>query len=65
MEYREAREALLRDEPMCRRCLAEKAEEVHHKVPLSAGGAIADIDNLEPLCASCHLEAHRLLRKQL
>lgn len=45
--------------PLCERCLAigviKRAEEVHHKLPLSKGGT-HDNNNLMSLCESCHSE---------
>jgi 5-methylcytosine-specific restriction endonuclease McrA len=43
--------------PLCRRCGAV-AVEVHHIVPLSAGGHPSDFGNLEPLCVDCHARVH-------
>ena len=47
----------LRADPLCRRCGAV-AEEVHHVVPLTAGGHPWDFGNLEPLCMECHARVH-------
>ena len=33
--------------------------EAHHVTPLHRGGAPYDLDNLETLCRSCHIERHR------
>jgi 5-methylcytosine-specific restriction protein A len=56
-EWQALRLRVLRLEPFCRFCLAAgrhtAAEHVDHVKPLSAGGTNA-IDNLRPLCATCH-----------
>jgi hypothetical protein len=46
-------EAAVRRRGECEHCGAEGAE-VHHKAPVSAGGASA-LDNLQLLCRDCHL----------
>ena len=37
--------------------------QLHHKRPVSLGGAIFDEKNLEVLCRSCHLERHRAIEQ--
>lgn len=48
--------------PLCEDCLLEErltpADEVHHIIPLSAGGEPYDFSNLRSLCRSCHLKEH-------
>lgn len=44
---------VLRLEPMCRACKTRPAVDVDHIVPLRRGGTNA-MDNLQPLCRSCH-----------
>ena len=34
------------------------AFQVHHKIPLSKGGAPYDVENLEVRCRPCHFDAH-------
>jgi 5-methylcytosine-specific restriction protein A len=56
--WRRLRDAVLRREPLCRRCLATAdrpriATEVHHILPKARGGT-DDLENLEPTCAECH-----------
>ena len=41
-------------EPICRHCKKNVAEMVDHIVPLSKGGERLALDNLQPLCNSCH-----------
>ena len=48
--------ALRRDGGRCQRCGAE-AVEVHHVVPMSAGGADT-LDNVLSLCEPCHAREH-------
>ena len=33
--------------------------EMHHVVPLAAGGDALALDNVRMLCAGCHIETHR------
>lgn len=53
--------------PLCEECLTEErltpAEEVHHIVPLSAGGEPFAFSNLRSLCRSCHQKEHHRLGK--
>lgn len=41
----------------CVRCGSIEQIEVHHKIPLKDGGT-NDIDNLIPICRSCHQNVH-------
>ncbi len=43
--------------PLCGRCGAI-ATEVHHKVPIEAGGHRFDYSNLESICGPCHRAHH-------
>lgn len=47
-----------RDDYTCRRC-GEWGNEVDHIVPLRAGGAMWDEENLQVLCSECHIEKTR------
>jgi 5-methylcytosine-specific restriction protein A len=55
--WRAIRDLYIAAHPLCERCLTAgrcvRAEEVHHAVPVAAGGTHAD-DNLRALCKSCH-----------
>ena len=55
--WRRIRELYIQAHPICERCQSEgrltPAEEVHHIVPLTAGGT-NDAGNLMALCKSCH-----------
>lgn len=55
--WRATREAVLRDEPLCRACamqgIVEPATDVDHVIPRRRGGT-DDLANLEPLCHPCH-----------
>ena len=43
---------------LCQECLkigrTERATEVDHKIPMAAGGARLDPENLQSLCIRCH-----------
>lgn len=62
------RAQLLRQEPLCRLCLAKKpprctpATIADHITPIAQGGAVHDINNLQPVCADCHRD--KTLRDQ-
>jgi len=51
-EWREFRERYLQDNPACDECGAS-ATVVAHRLHRSDGGS-DDIDNLRPLCSTCH-----------
>ena len=60
--------SLAESQGLCVSCLAKglvrDAKEVDHIIPIIQGGAVYDLDNLQPLCRSCHApksgkEAHR------
>jgi len=55
--WRRLRRMVLNREPLCRECLKEgrltPATEVDHIIPLASGGT-NDLENLQPLCHSCH-----------
>lgn len=59
--WKKLRKVYFERHPLCEDCLMfgrhVPAEEVHHIVPLSAGGQ-NDINNLRSLCRSCHVKAH-------
>ena len=52
---------------ICERCrergLIRSGNELHHKVPLSEGGAKYDETNVELLCKSCHSTETRRLQQ--
>ena len=56
--YKRLRACLLHKEPFCRSCagrgLTVAAVEVDHIKPRYLGGAICDLNNMQPLCADCH-----------
>ena len=47
-------EYVRRIEPMCRRCRDALAQMVDHIIPIKQGGERLALDNLQPLCNSCH-----------
>lgn len=51
-------QALDRDQGKCVIC-KKLAVEVHHIIPISLGGVIFDLDNLESLCMKHHKEKHK------
>lgn len=57
-EHRRLRAELLRREPICRLCMAKGritvATIADHVTPIAKGGAVHDINNLQPVCALCH-----------
>jgi 5-methylcytosine-specific restriction protein A len=54
------RAQLLKQEPLCRLCLAKTPSVVRpatiadHITPIAAGGAVHDINNMQPVCDECH-----------
>ncbi len=49
-----------RDKGKCAVCgMSEGIYDVHHKTPISKGGALFDLGNLQTLCRKCHKELHR------
>lgn len=54
-------QVLDRDGWQCTKCGARGVLEVHHVVPLAAGGD-SDRRNLEAVCVTCHLTVHRAKR---
>lgn len=56
--WRELRARVLALEPLCRMCAnmgrVEGATMVDHILEISLGGKALDINNLQPLCMSCH-----------
>ncbi|WP_419942860.1 HNH endonuclease [Candidatus Palauibacter sp.] len=55
---RRRRRILQRDGHRCRECGFPGALEVHHVVPVHAGGGEEDA-NLETICRGCHLGRHK------
>ena len=45
---------LLADNPLCQRCHAAIATDVHELRSRARGGSITDLDNLALLCRPCH-----------
>lgn len=65
-QWRKVRDAVLRDEPLCRFCadngITMPANEVDHIVPIAEGGERLDRANLRPLCKPCHSRHTALTR---
>lgn len=57
-KWRKLRLQLLTAEPLCRSCTAQgrvtAAKVADHIIPVRGGGEFYDIENLQPLCDSCH-----------
>ena len=49
-----------RDGWRCTVCGRAGRLEVHHVVPLYAGGAVYDLVNLATICRSCHISSHHV-----
>lgn len=52
-EWRAVRNQVIKSEPFCRICGAA-ATLVDHIIPIEAGGAKLKVENLQPLCQTCH-----------
>ena len=52
------RQKKLARDPLCEQCGA-LAQEVHHRVPLTAGGDPYVLDGLESVCKPCHSRTTR------
>ena len=56
--YRQFRERVRRDHPLCAHCAAHgltvAGTDVDHIIPLAHGGRLMDRANLQHLCAACH-----------
>lgn len=44
---------------------AEKSTEIHHIIQIQNGGPPAEVDNLIPICSSCHQKIHPWMSKNL
>lgn len=53
------RKALHRAHHRCQQCGTRQHLEVHHRQPVSKGGAEYDPANLQVLCHTCHTQRHR------
>ena len=57
-QWKRIRAHILKNEPLCRPCQdndrVEVATQVDHIIPISQGGALLDIENLQPICNNCH-----------
>ena len=56
--WNRVRALYIKRNPICENCINEgrtnKAEEVHHIIPIKQGGAKYSFDNLMSLCRTCH-----------
>jgi 5-methylcytosine-specific restriction endonuclease McrA len=57
--WRNTRERVLSEQPICVECKDALAEHVHHIVDLADGGDPWARENLAGLCASCHSKITR------
>ena len=74
-QHRKLRDQLLKQEPLCRMCAQKTpprctpATIADHVTPIAKGGAVHDINNLQPVCAQCHQDksnrdkGHRVKRR--
>lgn len=53
-KWKTVRKRHLEREPFCQACRTEENLEVHHILPVHAGGCELDPQNLVTLCAHCH-----------
>jgi 5-methylcytosine-specific restriction protein A len=59
-QHQKLREQLLYQEPLCRLCMQKNpprrtpATIADHIVSIAKGGAVHDLANMQPVCASCH-----------
>ena len=58
-----SREALKRHDWRCARCRRMRRLQIHHRRYRSHGGT-HQVENLEPVCADCHKNIHRLERSK-
>lgn len=60
--WRKLREYVKRRSPLCAECLKHgivtQGVIVDHIVPITEGGAMMDIKNLQVLCSACHNSKH-------
>jgi 5-methylcytosine-specific restriction endonuclease McrA len=54
VERRKLVEKILEEFPMCQRCQAKAATEVHEVLSRARGGSILDPSNCRALCHQCH-----------
>ena len=58
LRWRNLRNRILSEKPLCKHCedkgITEIATQVDHIIPISEGGNPTSMDNLQPLCATCH-----------
>lgn len=62
------KQALVKANGLCEACIKQGkisyVDDVHHKIPIKVNMAKAyDINNLICLCRSCHMEAHKELKR--
>ena len=66
--WRSLRAHVLNIEPLCRHCAAKgqttAATQVDHIKPIEEGGSLKALDNLQPLCDTCHSRKTRKENEQ-
>ena len=62
--WKDLRDRILSHRPLCEQCtargLTEIATQVDHIIPIVEGGNPTSMDNLQPICATCHSRKTRL-----
>lgn len=67
-KWNKTRQRYIDNHPLCENCKLvggiREADEVHHIVPISEGGATHDDSNLIALCHFCHMHEHKRMNGQ-
>jgi 5-methylcytosine-specific restriction endonuclease McrA len=58
-EWLQARSSVIERDGVCQWCGSEENLQVHHSIPVFAGGEKYKLDNLCALCKSCHANVHK------
>lgn len=58
-EWRKARKATIKRDPICKECKQAKSTHADHKTAMRDGGAPLDPKNLQGVCHTCHARKTR------